>query len=293
MIICTACPRQCGVERMENKPSKGVCKMPYNAMLARAGLHFWEEPVISGQNGSGAIFFSGCSLRCIFCQNFEISHGGFGKAVSTVRFIEIMQDLEAQGAHNINLVNPTHFVPFIADALRQYKPKIPVVYNSGGYDSVESLKSLEGLVDVYLPDFKYFDNDIAQKYSAAADYPELAKAAILEMRRQTGTDEVHNGLMQRGLLIRHLILPRNTGQSIKILRWIRENLPADTYVSLMSQYTPCGRTYPYKELNRRLMTAEYQKVLDTFFDLGLSNGFMQEREAADIAYIPDFNLFGV
>lgn len=292
-MICTACPRHCGVQRIENEPSAGFCQMPYNAVLARAGLHFWEEPVISGKNGSGAIFFSGCSLRCKFCQNMEISHGNFGKPVSLERFIEIMQSLEAQGAENINLVNPTHFVPFLADALRQYKPHIPVVYNSGGYDRVESLRTLEGLVDVYLPDFKYFDSETARKYSAAADYPEVAKAAILEMRRQTETDEIRDGNMRRGLLIRHLVLPKNTRQTIAVLRWIRENLPKETYVSLMSQYTPCGRTYPYKELNRRLTTAEYRRTVDAFFDLGLTNGFMQERTAADTAFIPEFDLFGV
>lgn len=292
-MICTACPRRCGVQRIENEPSAGFCQMPYNAVLARAGLHFWEEPVISGKNGSGAIFFSGCSLRCKFCQNMEISHGNFGKPVSLERFIEIMQSLEAQGAENINLVNPTHFVPFLADALRRYKPHIPVVYNSGGYDCVESLRTLEGLVDVYLPDFKYFDSETARKYSAAADYPEVAKAAILEMRRQTETDEIRDGKMRRGLLIRHLVLPKNTRQTVFVLRWIRENLPKETYVSLMSQYTPCGRTYPYKELNRRLTTAEYRRTVDAFFDLGLTNGFMQERTAADTAFIPEFDLFGV
>lgn len=292
-MICTVCPRRCGVQRTENEPSAGFCQMPYNAVLARAGLHFWEEPVISGKNGSGAIFFSGCSLRCKFCQNMEISHGNFGKPVSLERFIEIMQSLEAQGAENINLVNPTHFVPFLADALRRYKPHIPVVYNSGGYDRVESLRTLEGLVDVYLPDFKYFDSETALKYSAAADYPEVVKAAILEMRRQTETDEIRDGILRRGLLIRHLVLPKNTRQAIFVLRWIRENLPKETYVSLMSQYTPCGRTYPYKELNRRLTTAEYRRTVDAFFDLGLTNGFMQERTAADTAFIPDFDLFGV
>lgn len=292
-MICTACPRRCGVQRMENMPSAGFCKMPYNAVLARAGLHFWEEPVISGKKGSGAIFFSGCALRCVFCQNMEISHGNFGKPVSVERFIEIVKSLEEQGAETINLVNPTHFVPFIADALRQYKPHVPVVYNSGGYDRVESLQTLEGLIDVYLPDFKYFDSDIAQKYSAAADYPERAKAAILEMRRQTGTDELRDGILRRGLLIRHLVLPKNVQQAISVLHWIREKLPKETYVSLMCQYTPCGRTYPYKELNRCLTTAEYQRVVDAFFDLGLSNGFMQERAAADTAFIPAFDLFGV
>ncbi len=292
-MICTACPRRCGTERTENTASAGVCRMPCNPVLARAELHFWEEPPISGKNGSGAIFFSGCSLRCVFCQNFEISRGTVGKPVSKARFIEIMQELEAKGAHNINLVNPTHFTTFLADVLREYKPKIPVVYNSGGYDSVESLRMLRGLVDIYLPDFKYFDAELAKSYSGAADYPEAVKEAILEMRAQVSDVFDANGMMQSGLLVRHLVLPKQTEDSKNILRWIRQNLSEDTYISLMSQYTPCGRTYPQKELNRRLTTAEYQKVIDEFWRLGFHNGFMQERTAADACYIPNFDLSGV
>lgn len=292
-MICTACPRRCGAQRTENTASAGFCKMPYNPVLARAELHFWEEPPISGKNGSGAIFFSGCSLRCVFCQNFEISRGEIGKSVSQARFIEIMQELEAKGAHNINLVNPTHFTPFLAEALRVYKPKIPVVYNSGGYDSVESLRRLRGLIDIYLPDFKYFDAELAKSCSAAADYPEAARAALLEMRAQVEDVFDANGMMQSGLLVRHLVLPKHTEDSKAVLRWVRENLGEDTYISLMSQYTPCGRTYPQKELNRRLTTAEYQKVVDEFWHLGFRNGFMQERTAADTCYIPKFDLSGV
>lgn len=292
-MICTACPRRCGAQRTENAASTGFCKMPYNPVLARAALHFWEEPPISGKNGSGAIFFSGCSLRCVFCQNFEISRGETGKPVSRARFIEIMQELEAKGAHNINLVNPTHFTPFLAEALREYKPKIPVVYNSGGYDSVESLRSLRGLVDIYLPDFKYFDAELAKSCSAAADYPEIARAAILEMRAQVEDVFDADGIMQSGLLVRHLVLPKHTEDSKNILRWIRENLGEKTYLSLMSQYTPCGRTYAQKELNRRLTTAEYQRVVDEFWALGFRNGFMQERTAADTCYIPKFDGTGI
>lgn len=292
-MICTACPRKCGAERTENTASKDFCKMPYNPVLARAELHFWEEPPISGKNGSGAIFFAGCSLRCVFCQNFEISRGAVGKPVSKARFIEIMQELEAKGAHNINLVNPTHFTPFLIEALHEYKPSIPVVYNSGGYDSVESLRALRGLVDIYLPDFKYYSPALAKSYSAAKNYPEIAKSALLEMRAQTEDTFDENGRMRTGLLVRHLVLPKQTADSVNILGWIRENLGKDTYISLMSQYTPCGRTYPQKELNRRLTTAEYQRVVDAFWDLGFENGFMQERTAADTCYIPDFDLSGV
>ena len=181
-MICAACPRACHTDREYDKPSHGFCKMPYNAVIARAALHMWEEPVISGENGSGAIFFSGCSLRCVFCQNYDISHDGFGKSISEERFIDIMKELVSKGAHNINLVNPTHFVPFIRGALEKYKPPVPVVYNTGGYDRVESIKSLDGLVDIYLPDLKYYDADVSAKYSAAPDYFEKASEAVLDVR---------------------------------------------------------------------------------------------------------------
>lgn len=292
-MVCAACPRGCKVERVENAPSKGFCKMPYNAVVARAALHMWEEPPISGTNGSGAIFFSGCSLRCVFCQNRGISRDNFGKPVSKVHLIEMMQLLERQGAHNINLVNPTHFVPFLAEALREYKPHIPVVYNSGGYDSVESLRQLEGLVDIYLPDFKYIRSQTAKRFSAAENYPEIAKKAVLEMRRQVKDRFDENGIMQSGLLIRHLVLPGHSKESVEILQWLSKALPHDTYLSLMSQYTPCGRTYPFKELNRRLTTAEYERVVDAFWDCGFQNGFMQEKSAANTEFIPSFDLTGV
>ena len=293
MAVCYSCPRKCGAERIENEFSKGFCGMPYNAVLARAALHFYEEPVISGENGSGAIFFSGCSMRCVYCQNYEISHNGFGKPVSKARFIEIIKELEGRGAHNINLVNPTHFVPFVRDVLSEYKPSIPVVYNTGGYDSVESLKSLEGLVDVYLPDLKYYDSEVSLKYSKCADYFENASKAVLEMHRQTGESVIENGLIKKGLIIRHLVLPKNTDQSIKILNWIADNLPKSTCISLMSQYTPIREIGEFPELNRRIVTAEYQKVLDEFERLGFENGFMQERNSAKEDYIPDFDLTGI
>ena len=292
-MLCNTCPRQCGAIRTENTPSAGFCKMPYNAVIARAALHFWEEPPLSAHGGAGAIFFSGCTLRCIDCQNFEISHKNFGKCVSVDRFVEIMQELEAAGAQNIDLVNPTHFAPFLRDTLTKYKPHVPVVYNSGGYDSVETLKSLSGLVDIYLPDFKYMSEATARLYSAAPDYPERAKAAILEMRRQTKDRFAPDGRMLSGLIVRHLVLPQGTKDSSEILRWIAGALSKDTYVSLMRQYSPCGRTYPYKALNRRLTTAEYDRVLRTFFDLGLHNGFMQEGASANDRFIPAFDLTGV
>ena len=267
--------------------------MPYNAVLARAGLHFYEEPPISGEKGSGAIFFSGCSLRCVYCQNFEISHNNYGKPVSKQRFIDIIKELEAKGAHNINLVNPTHFVPFIRDVLTDYKPSVPVIYNTGGYDAVESLKSLDGLIDVYLPDLKYFDGEVSSKYSKCNNYFEYASNAILEMRRQTGECFFENGLVKKGLIIRHLVLPKNIDQSIKILRWIADNLPKSTYISLMSQYTPVREIPEMPELNRRIVTAEYQKAIDEFEALGFENGFMQQRNSASDSFIPVFDLTGV
>ncbi len=292
MPICNACPRKCNVEREIAKQSKGFCQMPYNAVLARAALHFWEEPVISGNHGSGTVFFSGCNLGCVFCQNYEISHSNFGEQVSVEKFADIIKRLEDKGAENINLVNPSHFVPFIKEALDFYKPKVPIVYNTGGYDDAESLKTLEGLVDIYLPDLKYYDSEVSRKYSGAGNYFEAASKAILEMHRQVGKSVIKNGVMQKGLIIRHLVLPKNTDQSIKILNWIKENLPIDTYISLMSQYTPYRQT-KYKELNRRIVTAEYQKVIDEFERLGFVNGFMQERSSAVNTYIPDFDLTGI
>lgn len=292
MPICNACPRKCNVERNIGEFSRGFCKMPYNAVLARASLHLWEEPVISGERGSGAIFFSGCNLRCVFCQNFEISHENFGKQVSKSEFIDIVKRLENQGAHTINLVNPTHFVPFIKEVLSEYKPSVPVVYNTGGYDDVESIRSLDGLIDVYLPDLKYFDSNVSKKYSNAENYFEKASKAVVEMQRQVGKSVIKDGIMQKGLIIRHLVLPKNTDQSIKILRWIKDNLPIDTYISLMSQYVPYVKT-EYKELNRRIVTAEYQKVIDEFERLGFENGFMQERSSAQTDFIPKFDLSGV
>ncbi|MDD7344262.1 MAG: radical SAM protein [Ruminococcus sp.] len=292
MPICNACPRKCNVERNIGEFSRGFCKMPYNAVLARASLHLWEEPVISGERGSGAIFFSGCNLRCVFCQNYEISHENFGKQVSKSEFIDIVKNLENQGAHTINLVNPTHFVPFIKEVFSEYKPSVPVVYNTGGYDDVESIRSLQGLIDVYLPDLKYFDSDVSKKYSNAENYFEKASKAVLEMQRQVGKSVIKDGIMQKGMIIRHLVLPKNTDQSIKILRWIKDNLPIDTYISLMSQYVPYVKT-EYKELNRRIVTAEYQKVIAEFERLGFENGFMQERSSAQTDFIPKFDLSGI
>ncbi len=291
-MICNLCPRNCNAERIENS-GNGFCKMGEYPTLARAGIHSWEEPCISGEKGTGAIFFSGCSLKCCFCQNFPISHENKGVVITTDRLVEIFKELEAKQVHTIDLVNPTHFAHIVIDALKKYKPKVPVVYNSSGYDNVETLKKLEGLVDVYLPDLKYFSREKSKKYAKCPDYFEKASKAILEMHRQQPKTEIVDGIIQKGLIIRHLVLPANVDDSKNILLWIKNNLPNDTYISLMSQYTPYGNISEFKELNRRLTTAEYNKVVDYFFDLNLENGFMQEKTSAKTDFIPTFDNTGV
>ena len=291
-MLCNLCPRNCNAERTEYI-GNGFCKMPENPVLARADIHNWEEPCISGEHGTGAIFFSGCSLKCCFCQNYPISHENKGEAITTVRLVEIIKELENRGVHTIDFVNPTHFSHIIIDALSQYKPQVPVVYNSSGYDSVETLQKLEGLVDVYLPDLKYFSSEKSSAYAKCPDYFEKTSKAILEMHRQQPKTEFKDGIIQKGIIIRHLVLPKNIDESKNILLWIKENLPSDVYISIMSQYTPYGNISEFKELNRRLTTAEYNKVVDFFVELGFQNGFMQEKTSSQTKYIPDFDLTGV
>lgn len=289
-MICNACPRGCNVDR---KVSLGYCKSPEKFKLARASLHYWEEPCISGKNGSGAIFFSGCNLGCVFCQNYEISHGCKGVEVSDDDLVRIMKRLVDEGANNINFVNPTHYSLQLLRVLEKYKPPIPIVYNTSGYDSVETLKMLDGAVDIYLPDFKYIRPDKALKYSKAEDYPQVAEKALAEMKRQVGDDVFdENGIMQRGMIIRHLVLPSNTNSSISALDYLAENF-GNTYISVMAQYVPCGDLTEYKEINRRLTQREYDKVVNHIFDLGLQKIFVQELESAVTDYIPDFDLTGV
>ena len=291
MMICKMCPRKCSADR-EN--SVGFCGVGENFVVARAAKHFWEEPCISGKNGSGTVFFSGCNLRCVYCQNFELSHRCFGKTVSEKRLTEIFDSLIEAGAHNINLVNPTHYALPLAKVLKEYKSPVPVVYNSSGYESVETLKRLEGLIDVYLPDLKYITADRSKKYSAASDYFEKASAAITEMRRQVPEDIFSSdGIMQKGLIIRHLILPSNTNRSLEILSWIKKTLGEKTIVSLMAQYTPCGEIENFPELQRRITEREYEKVLSFLVEEGFENAFVQQRTAADENFIPDFDLTGV
>ena len=291
VTACTLCPRNCGAERTATT-GKGVCGVGMLPRIARAALHMWEEPCISGTRGSGAIFFSGCNLQCAFCQNEVISHGGQGETVSVERLAEIFRELENQGAHNINLVTATHFVPAVIAALDLYRPNIPIVYNCGGYESVETLRLLEGYVDVYLPDFKYIDSAMARLLSGAPDYPEVARAAIAEMRRQTGPavyDE--DGMMLRGTQIRHLVLPGLTGDTIRLLTLIADEWP-DTPVSLMGQYTPCGRALTIKGMDRRVTKKEYARVLAHMEAIGLP-GYRQALESATDAFVPAFDHTGV
>ena len=291
---CAACPRRCGALRKPAQPSGGFCGMPAGFVVARAALHQWEEPCISGQHGSGTVFFSGCSLRCVYCQNQQISLGRYGALVTEENLLRMFDRLIEQGAHNLNLVNPTHYAPMLAKALKKYCSPVPVIYNSGGYEREEMLKALEGLVDIYLPDLKYVDSAVSLRYSGAADYFDYASKAILEMSRQVGKAAFDkNGVMKKGLIVRHLILPRNTAQSIKALTWIHENLPEGTLVSLMCQYTPCGELENFPELQRRLTRREYEKVVDQMLELGLTGGYLQELSSAKEEYIPPFDLTGV
>lgn len=292
---CLICPRKCGIDRTANQ--FGFCRAPYLPKVALVSRHDWEEPPISGTKGSGTVFFSHCNLGCVFCQNHEISQNGFGQEISIDRLAEIFLEQQERGFHNVNLVSAVQFIPQVAKALKIAKEKglsIPVVYNSNGYESKEGLKLLEGLVDVYLPDFKYWDNQLGQTYSNCAHYREAAATAILEMRRQVGTDILdENGLMKKGIILRHLVLPGQYKDSCKVLDWVKEHLGEETFVSLMSQYTPMHKAKEIKALSRKLTTFEYEKVVDHFFATGLKNGFMQKRSSATSEYTPTFDLSGV
>ena len=288
---CELCPRRCGVDRTAGET--GFCGMPGRLTAARAAAHYWEEPVISGEYGSGAVFFSGCTLRCRFCQNYKISAEKRGWALDSGRLREIFEALLAQGCHNINLVTPTHFLPDILPALEPKLPA-PVVYNCGGYERAETLRALEGKVDVWLPDLKYSDPGLARTLSAAPDYVETAKAAILEMYRQTGPCVIENGLLKRGVLIRHLILPGQIDNSVGVLEWIAETFPKGAVlVSLMSQYIPMGPAAKLPPFDRRITREEYDTVLSWLYFFGLDDGFLQGPEAASLEYVPEFNGEGV
>lgn len=286
-MICTICPRNCAAERDERP---GWCGMGEEPVIARAAPHFWEEPCISGEKGSGAVFFSGCNLRCVFCQNHDISALRKGTRVPVGRLREIFRELKARGVHNLNLVTATHFAHAVAEALEE-DPGLPVVWNCGGYESVETLRTLEGKVQIYLPDMKYSDGALAGRLSGAADYPETARGAIREMFRQTGPYELdENGMLKRGVLIRHLVLPGEPENTFGVLDWIAETFrEGDVLVSLMGQYTPNGHGGP----DRRLTEEEYRRAADYMLGLGLYEGYTQELDSARSFYTPDFDGTGI
>ena len=289
-MICTLCPRRCGAVRTEER-GEGFCGMPATPVVARAALHYWEEPAISGTKGSGTVFFSGCVLRCVFCQNGSISRENYGKAVTAARLREIFEELIAQGAHNINLVSPTPYVPAIREALKEPLP-VPVVWNTGGYERVETLRSLEGKVQIWLPDLKYADSALAQRYSGAADYFPVATAAIEEMYRQVGDYVLKDGLLRRGVVIRHLLLPGALDNAKAAMDWVAEHFrPGQVLFSLMSQYTP----QPGAEglLRRRVTGAEYRAALQYMENLGIVDGYCQDSSSAKEEYTPPFDLTGV
>lgn len=303
MSDCVLCPRKCHANRLEGR--MGYCGQTDRLTAARAALHFWEEPCISGTEGSGTVFFSGCNLRCVFCQNHNIAIGKAGQPISMERLRDIFFELEAAGANNINLVTPTHFVPQIARALEDAKNhglRLPIVYNTGSYEEVETLKLLDGLVDIYLPDLKYFSPELGQAYSNAPDYFEKATAAISEMFRQVGpcvfesaiTDQPdeHN-LLKRGMIVRHLLLPGQTKDSKKILRYLHETYGNDIYVSIMNQYTPLPHVAHIEALNRKVTAEEYDRVLSFATRIGIEHGFVQEGEAASESFIPEFDGRGI
>lgn len=290
MYICNQCPRKCNIDR---DSKTGICGVNSEYKIARAAFHYWEEPCISGEKGSGTVFFSGCSLKCVFCQNSVISDGCFGKEISEERLIEIFKELEDSGADNINLVSPTQYALQLADTLSKYKPGIPVVYNTGGYDSIESLKALDGLIDIYLTDMKYVSPSVSKKYSRAENYFEVCSKAVLEMRHQQPEDIFENGLMKKGMIIRHLVLPGNISQGMKMLDWVDENLSNQTIISLMGQYMPCAKAADYPTINRKISKREYDTVILHAEKLGFENVYIQELDSSSQEYIPDFDLTGV
>ncbi len=293
---CELCPRKCGVDRIAG--GKGRCMVDGRLMAARAALHMWEEPCLSDVEGSGTVFFSGCSLGCIFCQNHHIATADTGKEITSERLSEIFLELQAKGANNINLVTPTHYLPHIIEALTTAKAAglhLPIVYNTGGYERVESLRMLEGLVDVYLPDFKYMDPAIAARYSKAPDYPEVVKAALAEMVRQVGDpvfDEKEH--MVRGVVVRHLLLPDHLQDSKDVIRYLYATYGDRIFLSIMNQYTPMEQLpAELPELHRKVTEEEYDALVDYAIDLGVENGFIQEGETAEESFIPAFDYEGI
>lgn len=292
---CNLCPRKCGIDRTAGK--RGACGADEKIKIARAALHFWEEPCISGENGSGAVFFSGCQLNCEFCQNKDISDCTAGKTVDAGRLTEIFLELKEQGAYNINLVTPSHFAPSVIEALEDAKWQgmdLPVVYNTGGYDSVDTIKLFEGIVDVYLPDFKYMDENLALRFSGAKNYPDVAKAAIREMVRQQPRAVFDgNDMIKSGVIVRQLLLPGHVKDAMHILSYLHDTYGEKIYISMMSQYTPVRKFKEHTELNRKVTKREYERYIQYAMDIGIENGFIQEGDVAEESFIPEFNGYGV
>ena len=287
---CGLCPRECKVDRTQGE--RGYCGQTAELYVARAALHQWEEPCLSGTIGSGTIFFTGCPLGCVFCQNLEIAAGNVGKKISVKRLAEIFLELQEQGAHNINLVTPTHFAPQIADALKSAKMQglsIPVVYNTSGYETVHTLRLLEGVVDIYLPDLKYYSAAVSQKYSRAPDYFAYASRAIGEMVRQTGAPVFDGEQMRTGVIVRHMVLPGHVNDAKAVLKYLYDTYKEDVYISIMNQYTPPKDIEDYPEISRRVTRREYERVVDYAIELGIQNAFIQEGDTAKESFIPDFD----
>ena len=288
---CSICPRQCNINRDVNI---GFCNASSKLKVAKYMAHFWEEPIISGTKGSGAIFFSHCNLKCVYCQNYKISSLGEGKSISVQQLIDIIQQLENNGVHNINLVTPTHYTEQIIEALTLYRPKVPVVWNSNGYESVDTIKRIKDIVDIYLVDMKYMDSDLAFNLSKAKDYPQICAQAILEMRKNQPNDIISNGIMQKGVIVRHLVIPNEIQNSFDVLDWIYNNLGKNTYVSLMGQYTPyyfITQMDKYNKYNRPLKPIEYKRVINHLNKLEFDNGFYQDLSSSSETFIPDFGTF--
>lgn len=289
---CDICPRKCGVNR--EKGELGFCKMKDKIKIARYSLHYWEEPIISGETGSGTIFFSGCNLKCIFCQNYKISSENMGKEISVERLKEICLELQNMGANNINLVTGTHFLPLIKEALILAKKEgltIPIVYNTSSYENVDSLKEMEGLIDIYLPDLKYYDSKLAENFSLANNYFEIATNAIKEMVRQTGKPVIENNIMKKGVIVRHLLLPNHLEDSKKIIKYLHDTYDEDIYISIMNQYTPIKKFDKHPELNRTLTDKEYDELVNYACDLNITQAFIQEGETCKESFIPDFTNY--
>ena len=287
---CTLCPNNCGVNRLKNE--KGKCNITNNIKVSLSSLHYYEEPCISGKNGSGTIFFSNCNLKCIYCQNYKISQQGLGKDISTQELANLFLQQQKDGAHNVNLVTPTPYVIQIIEAIKIARKKgfnIPIIYNCGGYENIKTLKMLEGYIDVYLPDFKYADNELGVKYSNVNNYFDNVTVAIKEMYRQVGTPKLdENGIIQKGLIIRHLILPNHINNTKNVLKWIEENIDNNVYVSIMAQYFPTNKAKENKFLNRKLNKKEYKEIEKYLATLNLTNGYIQELGEHEEEYVPNF-----